>query len=132
MEMNDVFGAQSDEELEVYAIEDLIFSVQLAIQKVMNASCVTQKELAERLGISPARVSQFLSSEGANLTIKTVARIGHALGENFTLVRQTKEFEHYEVKALSKLSVVGFQRSRNRWHNDVANSNRIPMKTMAA
>jgi transcriptional regulator with XRE-family HTH domain len=38
------------------------------------------------LGMSPARVSQILSSNGPNLTLKTIARIAHALGEDFELV----------------------------------------------
>lgn len=132
MELNDVFGAQNQDELETYAIEDLIFSVQLAIQKVMNSGCISQKELAERLGISAARVSQFLSTEGANLTIKTIAKIGYALGENFILERQIKEFENFEVEALSNKSADSFAKAQQIWCNKGANRNRTPQKLMAA
>ncbi len=132
MELNDVFGAQNPDELEAYAIEDLIFSVQLAIQKVMNSGCVSQKELAERLGISAARVSQFLSTEGANLTIKTIAKIGYALGESFVLERQVKEFENFEVEALSKKSAASLIKAQKVWRSKGANHNRIPQKMMAA
>jgi transcriptional regulator with XRE-family HTH domain len=70
------------------AIEALVVSVQLALQRAMSANCVSQKQLAERLGLSGARVSQILSADGANLTLKTIARVAFALNEEFEFVSQ--------------------------------------------
>lgn len=83
----DLLGPKKGEE-EVFAIEDLVFSTQVALQKAMNQHGVTNKELSERLGMSPARVSQVFSTNGTNLTLKTIARIAHALGEDFEFVRK--------------------------------------------
>jgi len=126
------WDAQSDEDLEEFAIEDLIFSIQIEIQKAMNADCVSQKQLAERLGISPGRVSQFLSDKGANLTVKTIAKIGFALGIEFSFVPKSEGFKEVEVKSLRKLSnTAGWKRPSN-WTNKHANNNRAPLKAIAA
>ena len=70
------------------AAEALVVSVQLALQRAMSANCVSQKQLAERLGLSPARISQILSADGANLTLKTIGRVASAIGEEFEFVSQ--------------------------------------------
>ncbi len=84
----DIFVAETDEAKEAFAIEDLVFSVQIALQKVMHKQGVGHKELAERLGMSPARVSQIFADNGPNLTLKTIARIQHALGKEFVFVEK--------------------------------------------
>jgi len=84
---NELLGPQKSEE-EAFAIEALVFSTQVALQKAMNQKGVGNKELSERLGMSPARVSQIFSSNGPNLTLKMIARIAHALGEDFELIRR--------------------------------------------
>ena len=81
----ELLGPKKGEE-EVFAIEDLVFSTQIALQKAMNRKGVTNKELSERLGMTPARVSQIFSTNGPNLTLRTIARIAHALGEDFKFV----------------------------------------------
>jgi transcriptional regulator with XRE-family HTH domain len=45
---------------------------------------LTRKELASRLGVSPARVSQILSG-AENLTLRSVAAVAWALGIRFDL-----------------------------------------------
>jgi len=92
----EVLGPQNSEEAETFAIEAMVFAVQIALQKAMTRRGVGNKELAERLGMSPARVSQIFSTKGANLTLKTIARIQHALGEDFDFV--SKE----DLKSLTK------------------------------
>ena len=84
-----LLGPQSDGEKETFAIEALVFSVQIALQRAMQKHGVSNKELASRLGMSPARVSQIFSSNGPNLTLRTIARIQHALGEEFELINRT-------------------------------------------
>jgi transcriptional regulator with XRE-family HTH domain len=86
---NNLLGPQAGEE-EAFAIEALVFAVQVSLQKAMNRHGVTNKELAQRLGMSPGRVSQILSTKGPNLTLRTIARIQHALGEEFEFVEKSK------------------------------------------
>lgn len=50
---------------------------------VANAG-ITQRELARRLDVSEARVSQILAG-GVNLTLRSLANIGWALGIRFEL-----------------------------------------------
>ncbi|WP_066705352.1 helix-turn-helix domain-containing protein [Celeribacter ethanolicus] len=110
----ELFGPQNDGEKEAFAIEALVFSVQVALQKAMNRNGVTNKQLAERLGMTPARVSQIFSTKGANLTLKTIARIQEALGEEFELIskqdirrpvntRRVQEFRLYVARGNSSV-----------------------------
>jgi plasmid maintenance system antidote protein VapI len=73
-----LFGPTSKNEELVFAVEELLADVQLAIQESMLELGVSRSDLAKRLGCSPANVTQLLSEE-ANLTVQTVARIFHAL-----------------------------------------------------
>jgi transcriptional regulator with XRE-family HTH domain len=77
----DIFGPFDEGEEETFAVEAFIVDVQVAIQKALLAKGISQAELARRLGLSQARVSQIFSGSGANLTLKTLARISYALGE---------------------------------------------------
>jgi len=86
--LNELLQPQPGEE-EAFAIEALVFATQVALQKAMNRKGVSNKELSERLGMSPARVSQIFSTNGPNLTLKTIARIAHALEEDFEFVRKS-------------------------------------------
>lgn len=100
----DLLGPQDQDDREAFAIENLVFSVQVALQRAMNQRGVSNKALAERLGMTSARVSQIFSSKGPNLTLKTIARIAHALEEDFELIRKE------DMKELSrKRNVEGFR-----------------------
>jgi len=74
------FGAKSEQEREVFAIEGLRADVQLTIQEVMFAKGITRSHLAKLLGCSPANVTQLLAEDG-NPTIESIARVFHALGD---------------------------------------------------
>lgn len=132
---DDFFEPQNDAEREIAAIEALSVSVQLAIQKAMMDQGISQKALAERLGISPARVSQILSSHGSNLTIKTLGRIAAALGENFDFVRRQKS-KRIETEPLEKFAVEAVRSAaltrKYHWEQSCANSNDSPLKSIAA
>ncbi|MFC2967720.1 helix-turn-helix domain-containing protein [Acidimangrovimonas pyrenivorans] len=93
-ERNSVTNWKHDADRQEFAIEALAMSVQFALQKAMNENCITQKQLAERLGVSPARVSQILAKDATNLTLKTIGRIADALGE---------EFELFSLRDINKL-----------------------------
>lgn len=127
----------SDQEREEFAAEALAVSIQLAIQKAMMRNSVSQKELAERLGVSAARVSQILSAHGRNLTLNTLGRIAHALQEDFEFVavRDIQELKAKtkarERKASASLASEAWGLMENPWTDDSANENKFPRKLAA-
>jgi transcriptional regulator with XRE-family HTH domain len=62
------------------AEEDLILEAQMLIQGALNERGLSQKDLAELLGVGQSYVSQMLGLSGRNLTLRTIARVMHALG----------------------------------------------------
>jgi len=54
------------------------------LHRAFEASDISQKELAQRVGVTEGRVSQVMRSEG-NLRVTTVARYLRALGYRFNL-----------------------------------------------
>lgn len=132
--INSLLGPKSAEELETFAIEDLVFEVQIAIQNAMNSSCTNQKELAERLGISPARVSQLFAASGSNLTLKTIAKVLHALGENLEVRLKSDVKIEQELNIKPSLKIARVKQLKNAWveANDVeANDNVRPLQKAA-
>jgi transcriptional regulator with XRE-family HTH domain len=132
----ELLGPQKGEE-EAFAIEALVFSTQVALQKAMNQKGGGNKELSERLGMSPARVSQIFSANGPNLTLKTIARIAHALGEDFEFIRK----EDAKAQALPEETAKGFKcvvlstQSRltpSAWQERAANSSGYSKRDVAA
>jgi len=136
MAINKEFLGPLEGEEEDFAIEALVFSVQVALQRAMNRKGVSNKELAERLGMTPARVSQVFSSTGPNLTLKTIARIAHALGEDFELISKGDIRKPLpEDKAKSFMPVVlHYERKLNpsAWREKVANTSRPANHNLAA
>lgn len=122
-------------EQEDVALEALTLSIQVALQNSMAQNCVSQKELAHRLGVSPARVSQILRCHGGNLTLRTVAKVAQALGEDFELISKNeflslKQHSRRREKRSFERSLRACDRS-DRWHDTSANDN-TPPKRMAA
>lgn len=116
-----------DNEGEVYAIEELVFSIQLCLQKAMIENGISNKELAERLGMTPARVSQIFADKGPNLTLKTIGRIIHALGEDFEFVKKVTAKKSTasvaEFPRAAVVSVNGASIWKERAANDCYRSN---------
>ena len=75
-----MLGPKNTEEAEVFAIEELLAETQYCIQSVMGRKKVNRSELANRLGCTPANVTQMLS-ENSNLRLESIARIFYALGD---------------------------------------------------
>lgn len=93
-----------------YSIEALALSVQFALQKAMNENCINQKELAERLGMTPARVSQILGKDSGNLTLRTIGKVADALGE---------EFEFFSLRDINELKARAKKEDSGRFANVV-------------
>ncbi len=73
----------------VRAEENLLIDCQFLIQELMSEKGVTRSQLADLAGVSKARLSQMLGVE-ANPTLKSVARLVHALGESVSVSRKPR------------------------------------------
>ena len=74
----DQYVRSHDEELD-FAEEEAVAQAAIVIAQCLERCGMSQRELAQRLGISEGRISQILSAE-SNPTVKTLARVGRALG----------------------------------------------------
>lgn len=61
--------------------ENFVADIQILLHEIMLEKGVTRAMLAERLGVSRARISQIFSSDCKNFTVRLLARAMHALGE---------------------------------------------------
>lgn len=87
--ISDLLGPQNEDEKAIYAEQDLLFSIQFAIQRAMVDGSISQKDLADRLGKSRASVSQFFSAT-ANPTVRSIAAVTYALGISPQMVCHSK------------------------------------------
>jgi transcriptional regulator with XRE-family HTH domain len=76
--------ARNEEERREFERELLYGEVGETVGALIHELGITQRGLAERLGLSESRVSRILGS-GENVTLKTLADLGIALGLRFHL-----------------------------------------------
>ena len=69
------------------AEERLILEATEAVIALLDEQGISRQELARRLGKSKGFVSQLLSGE-RNMTLRTLANLGHALDRRFGVVAQ--------------------------------------------
>lgn len=74
----------SDVERRAFVEEFAVTTIALAISEAIKNSGISQRELAERLGLSEARVSQIVNATG-NPTIKSLARLADVLGRELRI-----------------------------------------------
>lgn len=86
------------------AEEELILHAQMLIQRVLNENGVSQKKLAEKMGVSESYVSQMLGLSARNLTLRTIARVMKALDVRATLVLD--DHVDAEASATSSTTIV--------------------------
>lgn len=124
-----------------FAVEELAVSVQISLQKAMQRREISKKKLAELLDVSPARVTQMLGDGGSNLTLKSIAKIVHALSEKFEFVSQHDLAilkRNAAVKAdRAKVVPIDYQLAKlarlpdYQWEDHTANDNKFPQKVAA-
>ncbi len=86
--MTEIKGTTAPDLDNLLVEERFLLQVQVAIQTLLNEKKLRYRDLAKRLGVSESRVSQMFGDDGANLTIRTIARIFHQLGEEAAVVSQ--------------------------------------------
>jgi len=132
--MNNPFEPRTDEERVIDAVERLKFDVQYALQAAMAKHDVKRSELAQRLGISKARVSQMFADD-ANLRLNTVAKAFAVLDEEIYFgsesVPPIREKQSRTVKTPASGFPTGlevaFARSKRKeleWLHEPAETNR--------
>lgn len=76
-----LFQQPGEDDFDILVAESrFIGDIQVAIETALDDRKMTQTDLARLLDVSPARVSQILGGNGANLTARTVARVAHVIG----------------------------------------------------
>jgi transcriptional regulator with XRE-family HTH domain len=59
--------------------------VRTEMRRALLRAGVTQRELSIRMGLSEARVSRLLGDDAENMTLRSLARMGGALGMEFEI-----------------------------------------------
>src|SRR6185312_13306193 len=95
---------------DAYIEEALIADVQADICSLLAEKRVSRAELARRMGVSAAYISQMLGDEGGNLTLRTIARVYDAVGERAAVRRVSKDLVTLLERATSAATTAG-----NRW-----------------
>lgn len=74
-----MFGPKNEHEELIFASEEFKAEIQYEILRVMSAEGLSQKDLAKKMSVSAARVSQILDDE-ANLTTDNITKVFHSMG----------------------------------------------------
>ncbi|MGB7374816.1 helix-turn-helix domain-containing protein [Pontixanthobacter sp.] len=94
--MSNIFNkiVQTDEFREEYFVAE----AQARLANILEEKGVTRAELARKLDISRARVTQIFSDDATNLTLRLLARSYLALGEE-PIVMTKREYERLQRRA---------------------------------
>ena len=92
------FRPMNEKQKALYAVEKVRVDTLRQIMRVMKERGVSQAELAIRLGVTDARVSQYFSPS-SNLTLRTVAQIFHALDDECRIASLCLDEAHARVTA---------------------------------
>jgi len=99
----------------IEAEENLLIDFQFLVQEAMSARNMSRSELAARAGLSKARVTQMLGND-ANPTIKSMARLFHALDERVCVSRFLQEAIKIRVSEKAATQTEEWQWHRTKGH----------------
>ena len=85
----DNYRRTAEEELK-FAEESAMAQTALAVADLLATTNLSQRALAERVGVTEARISQILRAD-SNPTVRTIARIGHVLGHRIAIGFRAQE-----------------------------------------
>lgn len=86
--LNEEILFTEEERDERYFANALILDASIQLERSLEESGLSQKELAERLGSTESYVSQVLGG-GRNVTLKTLGRFAYHLGYSLKLRRSS-------------------------------------------
>lgn len=108
----------------IFAEEALVVDVQIFLHNLMEEKGMSRADLAKAMGVSRARVSQMLSDDCRNLTVRLLARATHALGERMEFdcdhFRRKREQKDAEVAGASANVISMWQKGKDIRASDVA------------
>jgi DNA-binding Xre family transcriptional regulator len=78
--------------------ERFLLMAQVEMQRLLNDKGLKYRDLSKRLAVSEARVSQMFGDDANNLTIRTIAKVFHQLGEK-PLIMAAAELERRLAEA---------------------------------
>ena len=103
------------------AEEELILHAQMLIKRAMRERGISQKALAERLGVGASYISQMLGSSARNLTLRTIARVMYVLEQKAAVVIDEYETQETAKSASSSLAdLIAGSRPSSVWGNVVS------------
>lgn len=82
------------------------------INTIMEEKNISQRELAKRLNVSPATISNMLSA-GHNLTLKTISKLEYVLEEKIIMFDGKKNSKPRPTKKVSRITY-GFVAGKHR------------------
>lgn len=107
--------------------ECLIVEVTERVCELMEEKGVSQSELAKKLGVKAPRVSRMLSGD-ANITLRTLANIGSALGEKIHVFigdQAQDRLTHLLTKTNSLRAHISFVEKSVNGMNDKPDSGKV-------
>jgi transcriptional regulator with XRE-family HTH domain len=111
--MNDKLGTlRSSVE---FAEERLVASAQSLLEDILYDKGLSKTDLAGKMGVSKARVSQIFS-DNQNFTLRLLASAFHALGEELFLGRESQRIEYKSADFPSSSGVSLEARTRELSH----------------
>lgn len=103
----------------IEAEECFLADVVNDIAWLMDDSGITQRALAERLGISEQRISRIFSQNGRNLQARTIARIYHVLKQEPRLTCNRLDQLRADLDRRYGVTVDEWERRNSTWQNVV-------------
>ncbi len=84
--------------------------IALALHYYLRKNGMSQKELAEQMGVSPVYVGKLLKG-GENLTLETICKLEHVMGEQIMHIVKPYETGDYITRAIPYVASGHYQSS---------------------
>ncbi len=83
-----------------YIYEKLKFDISEDLKRLMEQKGITKKELAKRMGVTPAYVTKIFSAE--NISLKTIAKVLSTLGVGNYTIKLVPESKKLLIEELER------------------------------
>lgn len=109
---------------EIEAVEGFMVDVQVYLNEIMDAKKISRAELARRMGVSRARVSQMFTDD-SNLTIRMLARAAFHLGEEPRVESEATQALREERRARREKAAVKAAPNVHSLWTDISDDNLV-------